>query len=159
MRESATRLTFCPSNRRAFWVPWDTSSVHAVPFVKYNAERPALVPPAGTLVCLNLTRGKCLILGAQSGVSKSVPADSFYFGYPAKDHRKAKKIEVFVKKLPEIYTRLKELESKFKSWFVTALTGNIFTSRTVIICRIINLQKLINCSNFYTCFMKNYYLI
>jgi UDP-3-O-[3-hydroxymyristoyl] glucosamine N-acyltransferase len=59
--------------------------------------------------------GANVILGAQSGVSKSVPADSFYFGYPAKDHRKAKRIEVLVKKLPEIYTRLKELESKFKS--------------------------------------------
>ncbi|KPK96385.1 hypothetical protein AMJ80_00375 [bacterium SM23_31] len=52
------------------------------------------------------------IIGAQSGVLKSVPKNSFYFGFPARDHKHVKKIEAYMKKLPDMYERIKQLEKK-----------------------------------------------
>ncbi|MFC1553893.1 UDP-3-O-(3-hydroxymyristoyl)glucosamine N-acyltransferase [candidate division KSB1 bacterium] len=58
--------------------------------------------------------GKNTILGAKSAALKSVPENSFYFGYPAMDHKKLKKIEAYKKRLPDIYSRLKDLEKRSK---------------------------------------------
>ena len=52
------------------------------------------------------------IIGAQSGVTKPVPKNSFYFGYPARDHKHVKNIEAFMKKLPDMYERIKQLEKR-----------------------------------------------
>jgi len=58
--------------------------------------------------------GDYAILGAQSGVTKSVPEKSFYFGYPARNHTIVKKTEAYLKKLPDLFNRVKLLESFIK---------------------------------------------
>jgi UDP-3-O-[3-hydroxymyristoyl] glucosamine N-acyltransferase len=48
--------------------------------------------------------------GAQSGISKSVPAGGTYFGFPAKEIMQAKREEASIRRLPELYKRVKTLE-------------------------------------------------
>jgi UDP-3-O-[3-hydroxymyristoyl] glucosamine N-acyltransferase len=48
--------------------------------------------------------------GAQSGVSKSLPAGQTYFGTPAKEIMQAKREEASIRRLPELYKRVKALE-------------------------------------------------
>ena len=48
--------------------------------------------------------------GAQSGVSKSMPAGQTYFGTPAKEIMQAKREEASIRRLPELYKRVKALE-------------------------------------------------
>ena len=48
--------------------------------------------------------------GAQSGISKSVPAGQTVFGYPAKEIMQAKREEASIRRLPELYKRVKALE-------------------------------------------------
>jgi len=48
--------------------------------------------------------------GAQSGISKSMPADQTYFGTPAKEIMQAKREEASIRRLPELYKRVKALE-------------------------------------------------
>jgi UDP-3-O-[3-hydroxymyristoyl] glucosamine N-acyltransferase len=55
--------------------------------------------------------GENSIIGAQSGVTKSLPKDSFCFGTPARDHLKTKIIEALLHRLPELFNRVKQLES------------------------------------------------
>jgi len=73
-------------------------------------SRVALGGQAGTAGHIEI--GDNSIIGAQSGVTKSVPKNSFYFGYPARDHKHVKKIEAFMKKLPDMYERIKKIEKR-----------------------------------------------
>ncbi len=54
--------------------------------------------------------GDRVIMGAQAGITKSIPADTTVSGYPAREHRLARKIYVYTARLPELYERVKELE-------------------------------------------------
>lgn len=65
--------------------------------------------------------GDNVIVGAQAGVTKSVPANKFVVGSPAREHNESKKIFASWNKLPkllkdvtEIKERLKRLEDKRK---------------------------------------------
>ena len=62
----------------------------------------------------HITIGDRVVIGAQSGVSKSVPKDSTVFGYPARDHRKARKIHGYTMRLPEMHEKIKELEKRIR---------------------------------------------
>jgi len=66
--------------------------------------------------------GEGAVVAAQSGVSKSVPAHTEVWGYPAKPFREAKRINACVQRLPLLYKtveglkkRLEELEKKMLS--------------------------------------------
>ena len=54
-------------------------------------------------------------LGAQSGVIGDVPADAEYSGYPARSHREQMRAYALFARLPELFERLKALESRFKT--------------------------------------------
>lgn len=56
--------------------------------------------------------GKGAIVGARSGVSKSVPADTVVSGYPAVRHAFWKRLQAMVQKLPDLFHRTKELEER-----------------------------------------------
>jgi len=51
-------------------------------------------------------------IGAQSGVSKSLPSNSVYFGYPARPIMQAKREEAALRKLPELLKKIANLEAK-----------------------------------------------
>lgn len=55
-----------------------------------------------------------VIVGAQSGISKSITKAGTYFGYPAKNHREALKLEGALRSLPELIERVKKLEEQLK---------------------------------------------
>lgn len=54
------------------------------------------------------------VIGAQSGVRKSVPPRSVFFGYPARPHVKAKRIEACLNRLPELFKKVNALEKGLK---------------------------------------------
>lgn len=56
--------------------------------------------------------GDNVTIGAQSGVSKALPSNSIYFGYPAKPIMQAKREEAAIRKLPDVLKRISELELK-----------------------------------------------
>ena len=58
--------------------------------------------------------GDRVVVGAQSGISKDIPSDTVVFGYPAREARKAKKIEACISNLPKWVKRVSELEKKIK---------------------------------------------
>jgi UDP-3-O-[3-hydroxymyristoyl] glucosamine N-acyltransferase len=51
-------------------------------------------------------------VGAQSGVTKSVPAAEEWFGYPARERRRAFRQQALVAKLPDLADRLRRLEAR-----------------------------------------------
>jgi UDP-3-O-[3-hydroxymyristoyl] glucosamine N-acyltransferase len=53
-------------------------------------------------------------LGAQAGVIGDVPADAEYSGYPARSHREQMRAYALFARLPEIFERLKAVESRLK---------------------------------------------
>ncbi|GAB4285826.1 MAG: UDP-3-O-(3-hydroxymyristoyl)glucosamine N-acyltransferase [Ignavibacteriaceae bacterium] len=53
-----------------------------------------------------------VILMAQSGISKSIKKPGMYFGYPAKEHKTALKLEAHFRNLPDYVKRIEELEKK-----------------------------------------------
>lgn len=58
--------------------------------------------------------GDNVIVGAQSGVSKSLPPGKVFFGYPAREHSKARKIEAVISLLPEYVGKIRDLERRMK---------------------------------------------
>ncbi len=58
--------------------------------------------------------GEKAIVAAQAGVTKSVPDHTMVSGYPARPHDTAKRVNACVQKLPELYTRVKELEEEIR---------------------------------------------
>ena len=62
----------------------------------------------------HITIGDGAKVGAQGGVTKSIPPDTAVSGYPAREHSRAKRIYAYTAKLPELFKRIKELESKIE---------------------------------------------
>ncbi|HBE73390.1 MAG TPA: UDP-3-O-(3-hydroxymyristoyl)glucosamine N-acyltransferase [candidate division Zixibacteria bacterium] len=73
-------------------------------------DRVILAAQAGVIGHIEI--GDDSMVGAQSGVPKSLPPKSIVFGYPARHHMKAKRIEAVVDRLPEYAKRVQELEKK-----------------------------------------------
>ncbi len=53
-------------------------------------------------------------IGGQSGVTKDVRAGSEVMGTPHMDHREWARLNVYLKQLPELFSRVKDLEEKIK---------------------------------------------
>ncbi len=62
----------------------------------------------------HITVGNGSMFGAQAGVTKSVPENVVFSGYPAREHRSQLKIEASMQKLPELVKRVRELERRLK---------------------------------------------
>ncbi|MFH2034902.1 MAG: UDP-3-O-(3-hydroxymyristoyl)glucosamine N-acyltransferase [Candidatus Zixiibacteriota bacterium] len=62
----------------------------------------------------HLVLGDGVTVGAQSGVHTDIEAGKTYFGSPARDIMKAKRIEASVAKLPDLFKKIREFEKKFK---------------------------------------------
>lgn len=60
----------------------------------------------------HITIGDNAVVAAQAGVTKSVPENTCVSGYPAKPHKKAKRINACVQKLPDLYKLVNKLEEK-----------------------------------------------
>jgi UDP-3-O-[3-hydroxymyristoyl] glucosamine N-acyltransferase len=60
----------------------------------------------------HITIGDNAVVAAQAGVTKSVPDNTCVSGYPAKPHKKAKRINACVQKLPDLYKLVNSLEEK-----------------------------------------------
>jgi len=55
-----------------------------------------------------------VILLAQSGVSKSITKPGYYFGSPAKEMRRAHRLEAHIRSLPDYSDKLKRLEEELE---------------------------------------------
>lgn len=73
-------------------------------------DRVVLAAQAGVVGHIEI--GDDSMIGAQSGVPKSLPPKSIVFGYPARPHMKAKRIEAVIGQLPEYVKRIQELERR-----------------------------------------------
>ncbi|MGH7565880.1 MAG: UDP-3-O-(3-hydroxymyristoyl)glucosamine N-acyltransferase [Gemmatimonadota bacterium] len=62
----------------------------------------------------HVTIGDRAKLGAQAGVISDVPADAEYSGYPARSHREQMRAYALFARLPELFERLKALESRLR---------------------------------------------
>jgi len=62
----------------------------------------------------HITIGNNVIVGGKSGVSKSIPDNTAVFGSPAKPLAEAKRLNACMGRLPDLYKRVEELESKIK---------------------------------------------
>jgi UDP-3-O-[3-hydroxymyristoyl] glucosamine N-acyltransferase len=56
--------------------------------------------------------GKGAMIGAQSGVTKSVAAETVVSGYPAAPHGLVKRLQALIQKLPQLFMRTRELEER-----------------------------------------------
>jgi UDP-3-O-[3-hydroxymyristoyl] glucosamine N-acyltransferase len=56
--------------------------------------------------------GKGAMVGAQSGVTKSVPAETVVTGYPASQHSGWKRLQAMFHRLPDLFQRTRELEDR-----------------------------------------------
>jgi len=56
--------------------------------------------------------GDFVQVGAQSGIMNDVPAKTTMFGYPAKPHREAFKLQVLYNRLPELFDAVKQIKEK-----------------------------------------------
>ena len=65
---------------------------------------------AGIIGHINI--GDNAVVAAQAGVTKSIPENTCVSGYPAKPHKKAKRINACVQKLPDLYKLVSKLEDK-----------------------------------------------
>ena len=64
----------------------------------------------------HVTIGDKAVLAAKSGVSKDVPANEVWFGYPAHPIMKQKKIEASLRNLPELVKKIHILEKIIMTW-------------------------------------------
>lgn len=62
----------------------------------------------------HITIGDGAMVGAQGGVTKSVPPNTAVSGYPAREHKKARRLWAMTNRLPDLFERLKELERKIR---------------------------------------------
>lgn len=60
----------------------------------------------------HITIGPGARIGGQAGVIGDVPAGAEYSGYPARPHRDQMRVQALVARLPELFRRLKSLESR-----------------------------------------------
>jgi UDP-3-O-[3-hydroxymyristoyl] glucosamine N-acyltransferase len=58
--------------------------------------------------------GDRAMIGAQAGVTKSIPAGLVVSGYPARDHRKAKREEASLRRLPQLLQRVRVIEKMLR---------------------------------------------
>lgn len=58
--------------------------------------------------------GEGSIIAARSGVTKDIPPKSFVSGFPATDHKEDLKIGALIRRLPELFQKVKELERRVK---------------------------------------------
>jgi UDP-3-O-[3-hydroxymyristoyl] glucosamine N-acyltransferase len=56
--------------------------------------------------------GKGAMVGAQSGVTKSVPAETVVTGYPATQHSAWRRLQALIHRLPDLFQRSRELEER-----------------------------------------------
>jgi len=60
----------------------------------------------------HLKIGDRVQVGAQAGVINSLPGDARVWGTPAKKHTETKKIEIYLRKIPELFKRVANLEKR-----------------------------------------------
>ena len=58
--------------------------------------------------------GRGAMVGAQSGVTKSVPAETAVTGYPATQHTIWKRLQALIHRLPDLAQRARDLEERVK---------------------------------------------
>jgi len=75
--------------------------------VKNNVTIAGQVGVAG-----HLTIGENVMIAAKAGISKDLPANQKYQGNPAQPMFEEQKSKVYVRKLPSLFERVKELEKK-----------------------------------------------
>jgi UDP-3-O-[3-hydroxymyristoyl] glucosamine N-acyltransferase len=56
--------------------------------------------------------GKGAMVGAQSGVTKTVPAETVVTGYPATQHTLWRRLQALIHRLPDLFQRSRELEER-----------------------------------------------
>jgi UDP-3-O-[3-hydroxymyristoyl] glucosamine N-acyltransferase len=56
--------------------------------------------------------GKGAMVGAQSGVTKSVPTETVVTGYPATQHTLWKRLQALIHRLPDLFQRTRDLEDR-----------------------------------------------
>ncbi|MCM8771116.1 MAG: UDP-3-O-(3-hydroxymyristoyl)glucosamine N-acyltransferase [Candidatus Omnitrophica bacterium] len=62
----------------------------------------------------HISIGDNVVVMAQSGVSKSIPPNTKVWGYPAKEHTEAKKVNACVQRLPHLYKVVEDLKKKIQ---------------------------------------------
>jgi UDP-3-O-[3-hydroxymyristoyl] glucosamine N-acyltransferase len=62
----------------------------------------------------HITIGDGAMVGAQGGVTKSVPPDTAVSGYPAREHKKARRLWAYNNRLPDLFERVKEMERRIR---------------------------------------------
>jgi UDP-3-O-[3-hydroxymyristoyl] glucosamine N-acyltransferase len=60
----------------------------------------------------HITIGDGVMIGAQSGIPNSIPSNEVRSGYPAIPHKEWLKQNAYLKRLPELFQKLKELERR-----------------------------------------------
>ena len=60
----------------------------------------------------HITIGDGVMIGAQSGIPHSIPAGEIHSGYPAIPHKEWLRLNVYLKRLPELFQKLKDMEKK-----------------------------------------------
>ena len=63
----------------------------------------------------HLKIGDRVQIGAQSGLINSLPEDTYVWGTPAKKLAETKKIEIYLRKIPDLFKRVRNLEKRNKS--------------------------------------------
>ena len=58
--------------------------------------------------------GDGVMVGAQAGVTKDVPAGARVSGYPAMEHARARRLNAYMRRLPELFEELKRLSARVR---------------------------------------------